>query len=195
MAGDVGEGGGGLQEVGVVELRLPHEQPAVFQEGIILLLGLLSHQLRVVLPAGLLGRLGLDGVELDGLVALLDGSVEGASRLRLVFGLRADGIHEDLLGVVLLIPLLLAPERLVEGLLAVEIDIVAGGEGMIETARFGVLLRAARPKQEHHADDPDKTIPSFHSFFNGTINAFIAFNAKNTTTKKRMMKAPEGTFR
>ena len=195
MASDVREGGRGLQEIGIIELGLPHNQPAVLQEGVVLLLGLLLHQLGIILPPRLLGGFSRDGVELDGLVALLDRTVERATCLLFVFGLRTNRIHVDHLRVVLFVSLLLAFQGFVEGLFAIEIDVIPGIERMIEAACLGVLFRATRPKQEQQTEDSNDAIPFFHSLFNGVTTAFIAFEIKNNSTKKRMMNAPEGTFR
>ena len=147
MAGDIREGRGGLKEIGVIELRLAHDQPAVLQERVILLLRLKGHLFGIITPTRLLGGLSLDGVELDRLVALLDRTVERAARLGLILGLGADRVEIDHVRIVLLIALLHAQQCLVEGDLTIIIDIITGRQGMIEAARLGVLLRATRPKQ------------------------------------------------
>ena len=134
-------------------------------------------------------------MELDGFVALLDRAIDRAACLWFVFGLRTDRIHIDHFRVVLFVAVLLAFQCFVEGLFPIEIDVVSGIERMIEAACLGVLFRATRPKQEQQTEDSNDAIPFFHSLFNGVTTAFIAFEIKNNSTKKRMMNAPEGTFK
>ena len=148
MTGYVGKGGRGLQEVGIVELRFSHQEPTMFQERVILLLLLPSTLLGIVLPTRFLGRFGFDGMEFDGFVTLFDGTVEGTSGRLFLFGLGTDRIHQDLVGIILLIAILHRLQCLVECRLAIEIDVITGIKSMIEAGRLRVLLRTARPKQE-----------------------------------------------
>ena len=147
VAGYVGERSGGLQEVRIVELRLAQQHPALLQEGVVLLLLLPLPLLRVVAPAGFLLGLRADGVQFDSLVALLNGAIEGAAGLRFVFRLRADGVHQNHVGIVLLVSRLLGFQGFIEGDLTIIIYIVAGCKGMIEAARPRILLRTARRKE------------------------------------------------
>ena len=103
VAGDVGVGGCGLEEVAVVELPLGHEHPAMLQEGVVLLAVLHGHLAGVALPARFADGLSLDRMLFDGLVTLQDGAVEGPSGRLFLFRQRADGVHEDPLGVILVI--------------------------------------------------------------------------------------------
>ncbi|OAV74576.1 hypothetical protein Barb7_01901 [Bacteroidales bacterium Barb7] len=104
MAGDVGEGGGGLQEIAVEELRLSEHQPAVFQEGIVFFLRLKGRLFGIVAPARFLGRLCLYGMQFDGFVAFLQGTVEGSAGAGFFFGKGINGVHEYHARIVLLIP-------------------------------------------------------------------------------------------
>ena len=92
-----------MEEVAVVELPLGHEHPAMLQEGVVLLAVLHGDFAGVALPARFADGLSLDRMLFDGLVTLQDGAVEGSSGRLFLFRQRADGVHEDPLGVVLVI--------------------------------------------------------------------------------------------
>ncbi|OAV70798.1 hypothetical protein Barb4_01087 [Bacteroidales bacterium Barb4] len=104
MAGNVGEGGGGLQEIAVEELRLSEHQPAVFQEGVIFFLRLKGRLFGIVAPARFLGRLCLYGMQLDGFVAFLQGTVEGTASTGFFFGKGINGVYEYHARIVFFIP-------------------------------------------------------------------------------------------
>ena len=87
-------------------------------------------------------------MQLDRFVALLNRTIKGTAGLLFVFGLSTDRIHVNHFRIILFVSVLLAFQCLIEGLLSIEIDVIAGIERMIEAACLGVLFRAARPKQE-----------------------------------------------
>ena len=147
ITGYVRESGRCLQEISIIELRLPHHQPALFEERIVFFLFLPGTLFGIIAPSRFLRRLCFDGVELDRFIAFLDRPVERASRFRLVFGLGTDRVHQYHVGIAFLIAVLHGKQRFVKRCFSVEIDIIAGIKSVIEAACLGILLRTARPKQ------------------------------------------------
>ena len=144
-----------LDEVALLELGLPHQQPGVAQEGVELLAGQVGFLgLRLPLVHVRLGA-GLDGVLLDGFLAFLDGGLEvgfphGGG------GLAPHVVHGQQLGVVVLMPLLLGQDAFLEGLAAVEVRVEPCRHGMVEAASRRVLLGGTcREKGEQDGSEGD----------------------------------------
>ena len=146
MAGNIRKGGGSLQEVGIIELPLPYQQPAFLQERVVFLLLLESTLLGIISPTGFLGGFRFDGMQFDRFVAFLDGSVERPSGLLLVLRLCTDRVHMDHFRETFLVAGLHPQQGLIERSLPVKVDVIAGVKSMVEPACLGVFLRAARPK-------------------------------------------------
>ena len=93
------------------------------------------------LPAALVPlRTGLDAVQLDGLLRLLDGTVE-LTFAYLAALLVGNGIEGNQLGEVVLVAVLLLQTALNKCLRAVEIRVVASIERVPPTALGSVVLR------------------------------------------------------
>ena len=151
---DIVEERGGFDEIALLELRFPHEQPGMAQEGV----ELFACQVGLVLgrfPSVRVGlRACLDGVKFDGLFAFLDG--------RLEFGLAECGggfvahvVHGQQLGVVVLVSVLLCQYAFLECLAAVEVGVEPCGHGVVKARSRRVLLRGTRrqdAREGGHAD-------------------------------------------
>ena len=138
-SGHIGEGGSGLLEGTLLELRLTQQQPRSPEEGVILpapqpltILGGLS---AVFVPL----RLHLDAMLADGLLALLDGTVVEAlaDLATLPFAHRVEGQH---LREVVLMAFLLLQVTLDEGLRTVEIGVIARIKRVPSARADGVFL-------------------------------------------------------
>ena len=160
VAGDVGVGGCGLEEVAVVELPLGHQHPAMLQEGVVLLAVLHGHLAGVALPTRLADGLLLNRMLLDGLVTLQDGAVEGSAGRLFLFRQRADGVHKDALGVVLAVAVLHDLQLFVEGCFAVEIGVVARRERVPAACARRVLFGAACHGGQQQGEANDGVISS-----------------------------------
>ena len=81
-------------------------------------------------------------MQADGLLALLDGAVKAAlAQLHaLLVAHRVEGYQ---LGVVVLVAFLLLQIAVDEGLLTVVVDVVTGGERMVQAVRGRVLVHVA----------------------------------------------------
>ena len=150
MAGNIRKSGRGLQEISIIELSLPDQQPTFLQERVIFFLFLQSTLFGIVAPTRFLCRLGFDGMKFYGFIAFLDGAVEGAAGFLFIFRLCTDRIHVDHFGITFLVACLHRFQGFIKRSFSVIIDIVSGCKGMVEPACFGVFLRTARPKQENH---------------------------------------------
>ena len=132
VAGDVGEGSGSLQEFSLLELRLRHEQPRFFEEGI----ELLSLEILFCLGRFSLSRTHLgfaaNGVQLNRFLTLGDGGfiVSLSCLARLFASHEEDGQQ---LSVVIDVGGKFGFVPLDEGLLAVEIGVEACVERMPKT--------------------------------------------------------------
>ena len=134
VAGDVAEGGCGVQEVALHVLGFGHQVPCVVQVGVVLVSGEPFLVFRVTAFTGLAFGLFLDGVQRDGLLHLLDGAVKTAAGLRsLGVGSGFGRMHVQALGVVVLVIVHHLLHLLVVVGLAVEVDVVLGGERVPET--------------------------------------------------------------
>ena len=123
------EGGGGLVEVTLLELRLAQQHPRFPDEGVVLPtpqpLTVLGRLAPSTLPLGF----GFDAVATDGLFGFLDGAVVLALAY-VAAGLVAHGVEGNLLREVVLVTLLLLQIAVNEGLVTIKIGIIACIEGV-----------------------------------------------------------------
>ena len=152
QAAHVGKSGSRLVEGAFLELRLTHHHPSFPQERVILLasqpLAVLGRLASALLPLGA----GLDGVQLDGFLHLLDGTVVVALA-RLAALLVAHGIEGQLLRVVVLVALLLLQVSVDEGQATVIVGVVFGSKRLPEATLRRILMRRAPRHQDddgHH---------------------------------------------
>ena len=146
-AAHVAEGGGGLVEGSLLELRLAQHQPGFPDEGIILAA---AEPLNVFLslPSALLPlRAGLDAVLLDGFLHLLHGAVEvaAAQGAALLVGY---GEERQRLGIVVLVAFLLVQRAVDKGQLAIVEGVVFCGKRLPEAAPRSVLLHGTGSRQQ-----------------------------------------------
>ena len=120
----VAEGGGGLVEGSLLELRLAQQHPCFPDERVVLLPAQPLAVLGCLAPAALPLGLGFDAVAPDGFLGLLDGAVVLALA-QIAALLVAHGVEGYLLGVVVLVALLFFQIALDEGLAAVEVGVIA----------------------------------------------------------------------
>ena len=154
QTGDVGIGGGSLEELALLELCLGHQQPDVVHEGVVFLLGIplfVFFRQRARFPLGL----GLDGVEFRGLLGFFNRLVEVA-RAHLAGGGAADDVEGDDLHVVVLVSLLLRLYALLVGFVAVVIDVETGDERLVETRLRRVVLGASAARKQRGRNDCGK---------------------------------------
>ena len=137
----VGEGGGCFVERPLVELRPSHEHPRFPEERVVLFA---VEPFDVFLCAFLLLEFwsALDAVELDGLLALLDGALVVALA-QFAGSFVAYGIEGNHLREVVLDAVFLFDGSIDIGLRAVIVGVVFGHEGMPPARLRGVLLRGA----------------------------------------------------
>ena len=169
-AGNVGERRCGFLKLPFLILRLAHQHPCAVQERIELAA---CQPLLVFIrvgPSGTAYGTALDGMLPDGLLCLLDGSVEvggtDAGGRRVAYGIEGKQLH-----VIILVPLLLCCETCLVGFVAVEVDVIAGGQGMIETGAGGVLAGGTSGNEHQEQQDADgvgcftfQTMPMFFMY-------------------------------
>ena len=109
--------------------------------------------------------LGLDAVQTDGLLALLDGTVVLALA-QLAALLVAHHIEGDHVRVVVLIAFLLLQIAVDERLLSVEVDVITRRECVIHTVRRGVLLHVAggekKKGEKERRNKERRSLPASH---------------------------------
>ena len=150
MLVDVIESSGGSEEITVHVLGFAHHHPGIVQEGVELVA---SPESLLLGRAALLGGLLLDGVQLYGLLHLLDGALEIACRLGLfLVGAGLGGMYQYATRIIVLVLALHLLELLVVMGFAVVIDVVARSE-RLPVARHGSILArtASRQNQQSHS--------------------------------------------
>ena len=155
VAGDVGEGGGRLEKFAALELRLSHEEPGVLEEGVELAPLAVELLLGRHLSRGACLRLALYGVEGYGLAALGDGRFEvGLARLPRL--LAADEEDREEFGEVVLVTGEFGIFPFEKSLLAVEVGVVAGREGMPTPRSRRVLPCGTGGGQQQEGEEAGK---------------------------------------
>ena len=129
--GDVRKGGRCTQKIAFLKLRLPHQEPSIFQEGV----KLLAAEVLFHLFAASLARVGLrfhlDAVELYGFFRFGDSAVELALA-DVACGLVAHGEDRQHLGVVVRVARDLSFHLVLVGFVTVEVGVVLSGEALPE---------------------------------------------------------------
>ena len=149
-ARDVGEGGCGLEKFAFLKLRLAHEEPGVFEEGVVLLALEIGSGLGGASCGGFELGLLLYGVERDGFLAFGDGRfVIGLARLSRLLVSHEE--HGELLGVVVLVCIELGFFSVDECLLPVVEGVVACGEGMPPACARRVFAGGAGGREQQQA--------------------------------------------
>ena len=139
QSGDVREGGCGLLKLSLLELRLTQQHPGMPQEGVVLP-AVQPFNVLGSLPAALVPlRTGLDAIELDDFLRLLDGSVV-VSLAQFPAALVGNSIQGNQLRTVVLVAVLLLQATLNKGLRTIIIGIIASSKRLPETTRRRILL-------------------------------------------------------
>ena len=162
VAGDVVKGGTAAQEVALHVLGLGQHVPGVVQKRVVLVALHPLLVLGVVLLAGFLLGLLLDGVQRDGFLHLLDCAVKRAAGLRRLGVLVGFGrVNEQALRVVVLVVVLQQFYLLVVVGHAVVVHVVARVERLPKARAGRVFLGAARAQQHGRNGQPQYVSPRF----------------------------------
>ena len=145
-AGYVTERDGGFLKGTLLKLRLAQQHPGIVQEGV---------ELPPCQPLPVFGSIGptrrthrttFDGVSPDGLLRLLYGTVE-LGRAKGGRSLVAHGIERNHFQIIVLIAFLLRQQSGLVSLIAVEVNVVTGGQCMIKAAACRILARRTACEQ------------------------------------------------
>ena len=159
---DVEKGSCGLEELALVILGLAHQSPGVVDEGVVLVALEVVAIFGVAHLSGVALGLLLDGVELDGFLALLDGAVEAARGLRVLgVGIGLGRVHVEEVGEVVLILGLHVFHLLLVVFYPVEIDVVAGRKAVVKAGEGRILLGRTGYERQGHQQNDDM----YYSFF------------------------------